>query len=143
MNIFFDCDYTIIAMNGNLRPGVRELFQRLKDDGHTLYVWSGAGIRWREVRQHGLEPYITDCFHKPLYDYHRRMKDMGVTIVPDMVIDDYPDIVSALGGIRVKPYVYERKSDREMEQVYHIISAFSANGHSNDTTQEPIPQDPV
>ena len=142
MNIFFDCDYTIITSDGRLRPGVRELFHRLKDDGHILYIWSGAGIRWYEVRKHGLEPYITDCFHKPLYDYRRRMKGMGVTIVPDMVIDDYPDIVSALGGIRVKPYVYERKSDREMEQVYHIISALSANGHSSDTSQELIPKDP-
>ena len=143
MNIFFDCDYTIITWDGKLRPGVKELFQRLKDDGHTLYIWSGAGIRWYEVRRHGLEPYITDCFHKPLFDYHRRMKDMGVPIVPDMVIDDYPDIVSALGGIRVKPYVYERKTDTEMERVYHIISAFSANGHSVDTSQDLIPEDPV
>ena len=143
MNIFFDCDYTIIDMNGNLRPGVKELFQRLKDDGHILYVWSGAGIRWHEVRRHGLEPYVTDCFHKPLYDYPSRMKDLGVTIVPDMVIDDYPDIVSALGGIRVKPYLYERMSDTEMERVYHIISAFSANGSSPDTPKEIISKDPV
>ena len=71
------------------------------------------------------------------------MKDLGVPLVPDMVIDDYPDIVSALGGIRVKPYVYERKSDTEMERVYHIISAFSANGHSPDTSQELIHEDPV
>lgn len=141
MNIFFDCDYTIIAMNGNLRPGVRELFQRLKDDGHTLYIWSGMGIRWHEVRKHGLEPYITDCFHKPLFDYQRRMKGMGVTVAPDMVIDDYPDIVSALGGIRVKAYLYEKDSDTEMEKIYPIISAFIArNGHSSDTSSFEIPQ---
>jgi hypothetical protein len=143
MNIFFDCDYTIITWDGRLRPGVKELFQHLKDDGHTLYIWSGAGIRWYEVRKHGLEPYITDCFHKPLYDYHRRMKGMGVPLVPDMVIDDYPDIVSALGGIRVKPYVYEKKSDTEMERVYHIISAFGANGYSPDTSQSLAFTDPV
>ena len=142
MNIFFDCDYTIIDMSGGLRPGVRELFQRLKDDGHTLYVWSGMGIRWHEVRKHGLEPYVTDCFHKPLYDYQRRMKGMGVTLAPDLVIDDYPDIVSALGGIRVKPYVYERKSDTEMERVYHIISALSANGRFHHTSDGPPPPDP-
>lgn len=68
---------------------------------------------------------------------------MGVEIVPDMVIDDYPDIVSALGGIRVKPYVYERKADMEMEKVYHIISAFSANCHSPETSREFIHKDPV
>ena len=130
MNIFFDCDYTIITWDGKLRPGVTEIFRRLTEDGHIIYVWSGAGIRWYEVRTHGLERYVTDCFHKPLYDYHRRMKDLGVTIMPDMVIDDYPDIVNALGGVRVKPYVYERKSDTEMDRVYQIITAFDAKGYS-------------
>lgn len=131
MNIFFDCDYTIIALNGTLRPGVRELFQRLKHDGHTLYVWSGEGIRWHEVRRHSLDPYVTDCFPKPLFDYQRRMKDLGVTIAPDIVIDDYPDIVTALGGIRVKPYVHENSSDTEMQRLYPIISALiSRNGYS-------------
>ena len=141
MNIFFDCDYTIITWDGRLRPGVKELFQSLKDDGHTLYIWSGAGIRWYEVRQHGLEPYVKDCFHKPLYDYHRRMKNMGVPLVPDMVIDDYPDIVNAMGGIRVKPYVYEKKSDTEMERVYQIICAFSAIDYPPDTSLGFIPTD--
>jgi phosphoglycolate phosphatase-like HAD superfamily hydrolase len=136
MNIFFDCDYTIIDMSGGLRPGVRELFQRLKDDGHTLYVWSGMGIRWHEVRKHGLEPYITDCFHKPLYDYQRRMKGMGVTVAPDLVIDDYPDIVTALGGIRVKAYLYANNSDREMEKLHPIISALGANGNTPNSFQD-------
>ena len=137
MNIFFDCDYTIISCDQKLRPGVRELFQRLKDDGHTLYIWSGVGIRWREVRMHGLEPFITDCFHKPLFDYQRRMWGMGVTVAPDLVIDDYPDIVSALGGVRVKPYVYEKLSDVEMERLYPIISALGTNVHSQDNHHQP------
>ena len=123
MNIFFDCDYTIIAMNGGLRPGVRELFQRLKDDGHTIYVWSGMGIRWREVRKHGLDDLVTDCFHKPIFDYRNRMKTLGVTVEPDLVIDDYPDIVASLGGVRVKAYLYENPADREMERLYHLITA--------------------
>jgi hypothetical protein len=142
LNIFFDCDYTIITWDGKLRPGVTQLFQRLKDDGHTIYVWSGAGIRWYDVRKHGLLPYVTDCFHKPLYDYKKRMVGMGVTTTPDLVIDDYPDIVSALGGIRVKPYVFERRTDTEMERVYHIISALNANGRSHDTSDGHPPSDP-
>ena len=122
MNIFFDCDYTIIAMNGGLRPGVRDLFQRLTDDGHTLYVWSGMGIRWREVRKHKLDDLVTDCFHKPIFDYRNRMKTLGVTVEPDLVIDDYPDIVATLGGVRVKAYLYENQADREMERIYPIIT---------------------
>lgn len=128
MNIFFDCDYTLIAWDGKLRPGVWRLFQRLKDDGHTIYVWSGAGIRWYDIRRHGLEVFVTDCFHKPLFDYERRLVEFGVSPRPDLIIDDYPDIVSALGGIRVKPYVYENRKDTEMERVYHILTAMGANG---------------
>ena len=48
------------------------------------------------------------------------------------------DIVTALGGIRVKAYLYERSSDREMERIYPIISALVArNGHSPDSSQDP------
>ena len=143
MNIFFDCDYTIIAMNGGLRPGVRDIFRRLKEDGHTLYVWSGMGIRWLEVRRHGLEPYVTDCFHKPLSDYRARMYGMGVTVAPDLVIDDYPDIVTALGGVRVKAYLYEKSSDREMERLYPIITALGANAHSAEAASPGDPQSPA
>ena len=143
LNIFIDVDYTLIAANGSLRPNARELFLRLREAGHRPWVWSGMGIRWYEVRKHGLEPYVTDCFHKPLFDYQRRMKSLGITAVPDMVIDDYPDIVTALGGIRVKAYLYERNSDTEMERIYPIISAFSANGNSSEIPQPPLPQDPV
>ena len=129
MNIFFDCDYTLIAWDGSLRPGVWELFKALKDDGHTLYVWSGVGIRWYEVRKHGLEQFVTDCFHKPISDFKRRMKAAGLDPWPDLIIDDYPEIVSALGGVRVKPYVYERKTDREMSKLYHVLSSLCANGN--------------
>ncbi len=138
VNIFFDCDYTIISWNGRLRPGVREVFDRLKGDGHTIYVWSGAGIRWHEVRLHGLAPYVTECFHKPLYNYRERMEGMGVNPQPDFVVDDYPDIVKALGGIRVRPYVYERLSDTDMETVYQIVTSLSGNGVTPYGPQTPL-----
>ena len=137
MNIFFDCDYTLIAWDGRLRPGVRELFKALKDDGHTLYVWSGVGIRWYEVRKHGLEQYVTDCFHKPISDFKRRMTAAGLSPWPDLIIDDYPEIVSTLGGVRVKPYVYERPNDREMYKLYHVISTLCATGSRPDAIAEP------
>ncbi|MBF8266741.1 MAG: hypothetical protein HW388_249 [Dehalococcoidia bacterium] len=129
MNIFIDCDYTILAWNGRLRPGVKELFQRLTGDGHALYVWSGTGIRWGEVKMHGLESYVTGCFHKPLFDYQSRLEGMGITPRPDLVVDDYLDIVKALGGIKVRPYVQEDATDSEMKKVYQILSSLSPNGH--------------
>jgi predicted HAD superfamily phosphohydrolase YqeG len=142
MNVFFDCDYTIIAWNGKLRPGVRETFQRLKEDGHTVFVWSGMGIRWGEVRSNGLESYVTACFHKPLYNFRSRLEGMGVTPVPDVIVDDYLEIVQALGGIRVRPYVYEDAADSEMEKVYQILSSFSMDGHHNGSYAEPLSPEP-
>ena len=121
MNVFFDCDYTLITRDGELRPGVFETFRRLKEEGHSLYVWSGMGIRWFEVRKHNLEQFVTDCFHKPLSDYVRRLKSLGVPFMPDIIIDDYLDIVRVFGGIRVTQYVYSDPSDREMEAIYQII----------------------
>ena len=131
MKVFFDCDYTILAWNGSLRPGVRETFQRLKEDGHAIYVWSGVGIRWGDVKRHNLDSYVTSCFHKPLYNYQSRLEGMGVSPIPDVVVDDYLDIVQSLGGIRVKPYVYENAADSEMEKIYQILSSLSVNGHNN------------
>ena len=121
MNVFFDCDYTLITRDGELRPGVFETFRRLKEEGHSLYVWSGMGIRWFEVRKHNLEQFVTDCFHKPLSDYVSRLKSLGVPFMPDIIIDDYLDIVRVFGGIRVTQYVYSDPSDREMEAIYQII----------------------
>ena len=71
------------------------------------------------------------------------MYGMGVTVAPDLVIDDYPDIVTALGGVRVKAYLYEKSSDREMERLYPIITALGANAHSAEAASPGDPQSPA
>ncbi|MEE9198503.1 MAG: hypothetical protein V3U26_01760, partial [Dehalococcoidia bacterium] len=65
MNVFFDVDDTLVSFDGSLRPHVREVFQRLVKDGHSIYVWSGVGVRWEVVDRHGLRPFVTDCLLKP------------------------------------------------------------------------------
>lgn len=132
MNIFFDMDYTLLGVDGTLRPNAREVMQRLKEDGHTLYVWSGVGIRWAEVREHQLESLISDCFLKPLDDYVEATAQQNLPVMPDLVIDDYPEVPAALGGIWVRPYLFHTTSDNEMERVYTIITEFARNGHSVD-----------
>lgn len=133
MNIFFDVDYTLVGgMDGSLRPGVREVFQRLKKDGHHIYVWSGVGPRWHEVRRHQLESLVIDCFTKPITDYYQQMKAMNLPVEPDLVVDDFPQVAQALGGISVAPYTFENANDREMERVYQTISSYAQNGHSDD-----------
>ncbi|MBI2935709.1 MAG: HAD family hydrolase [Chloroflexi bacterium] len=141
MHIFFDVDYTILAGNGALRPLVKETFAQLKADGFSLYIWSGVGIRWREVREHCLEPYILGCYEKPLQDYERMVQLMlerrELPVAPDLIIDDYPEIVSRLGGVVVRPYYLVNENDREMERVYKIITEWVRSGHSTDPAYRP------
>ena len=132
MNIFFDMDYTLLGLDNSLRPNTREVMQRLKDDGHTLYVWSGVGIRWPEVKQHKLEPFITDCFVKPLKNFVEELERANLPVKPDLVIDDYPEVPTALGGIWVRPYFFNTVADNEMERVYTIIQDYARDGYSND-----------
>ena len=46
MKIFFDVDYTILGLDDSLRPGTMETLQKIKDDGHEIYIWSGMGCNY-------------------------------------------------------------------------------------------------
>src|SRR5687767_3537237 len=118
MNVFFDVDYTLIAEDGSLRPLVKETFEKIKQDGHKIYIWSGVGIRWEVVRRHDLKPYIETCYLKPLSDYRETLIELGVDIVPDFCIDDHSGVVLAFGGVVVKPYYTKNLADDEMNRVY-------------------------
>ena len=134
MNIFFDVDYTLIAAADNsLRPGTRETFQKLIYDGHKIYIWSGLGPRWEIVKLHKLERFASGVFGKPTFRYMERLQELGVPIVPDFVIDDYPEIVSTFGGIWIKPYYESLLEDDQMTKVYKIISEYSLRGSSTDS----------
>ena len=132
MNIFFDVDYTILGMDGSLRPGTVETFQRLVDDGHRIYIWSGMGQRWEVVRKHKLESLASGVYEKPLNNFVERLPEMGINMLPDLVVDDYPEVVVAFGGIWVPPYFFKSKADEQMEQIYKIITEYARNGHSDD-----------
>ncbi|MBI4498294.1 MAG: hypothetical protein HY689_10380 [Chloroflexi bacterium] len=123
MNIFFDVDYTIIGYAGDLRPFVREVFEQIKADGHTIYLWSGTGIRTEVVEQHKLHHLVSGCYLKPRWDYHNALPRLGVPMVPDFVVDDHYGIVQAFGGVCVQRYdgaPYDR-DDQEMKRVYQIF----------------------
>lgn len=127
MNIFFDVDETILAYDGTLRPLVREIFEQLQRDGHTLYVWSGA--RSAEtvaevVSDYGLQEYVTGCFRKPLFDPKQAWLQTGIAVQPDFVVDDYPGIVEAFGGVLIKPFPM-RMPDDDMRRVYDAIRTHS------------------
>jgi hypothetical protein len=128
VNIFFDVDGTIIgSYDGKLRPLVRETFEQLRSDGHTVYIWSGVGLRWLEIDQHQLRPLIETCFRKPIFNHHARLTELEVTVFPDFVIDDHAEVVHAFGGVTIYPFDFYDARDREMERVYRAISEHRAS----------------
>ena len=137
LNIFFDMDYTILAVDGSLRPGTREVFAQLVADGHRLFVWSGVGIRTSDVRRHSLEEYVDGVFKKPIQDFESGLVAFGVTPRPDFVIDDCPQIVDAFGGVLVRPYFFRAPEDNEMELVYRVVTDYALNGHSESIAFRP------
>jgi len=124
MNIFFDVDNTIITWDVKLRPGVEEIFTRLREDGHTIYLWSGMGPRWEVVKRFDLHEHVTDCHWKPLHDHHERLEELGVPMVPDYTVDDHPDIINAFGGTHIQAPGPFLERDTEMLRVLDEIRAF-------------------
>ena len=132
MNIFFDVDYTILGLDNTLRPDTHETFTKLVDDQHKVHIWSGVGLRWEVVRQHKLEHLISGVYEKPTEKFHDRLEELGVPLVPDFVIDDYPEIVAAFGGVWVPPYFFKKATDDQMQRIYNIITDYVRDGHSED-----------
>jgi hypothetical protein len=125
MNVFFDMDYTILGgMDGSLRPGTVEVFEELVGLGHDLYIWSGVGIRWAEVRRAGLESFIKGVYRKPLSAFSESLDRFGIPVVPDFVIDDYPEIVRHFGGYCIKEYVTRSSDDEEMYKVRAQLDSY-------------------
>jgi hypothetical protein len=132
MNIFFDVDYTILGLDDSLRPGTRETFRKLKEDGHQVYIWSGVGLRWEVVRKHDLEGLVSGVYEKPTHHYQERLSELGVDVCPEFVVDDYPEVASAFGGVWVPPYFFKRNGDQQMERIYGIIAEYVHTGDSQD-----------
>ena len=140
MNIFFDVDSTWLGYDYSLRPGTHELMQRLLADGHIIYIWSGMGIRWTEVRHHKLDPYVTDCFVKPITDYVEKTAET-LPFWPDLVVDDMPEVAAALGGFWVHPYLNRKTPDNELDILYGLITEVATTGSTDNERYSPRPND--
>ncbi len=127
LNIFFDVDHTIIGYAGDLRPGVREMFSWLQEQGHTVYIWSGMGVRWDVIDRHQLRPFVAGCYAKPLTDHHQQLVTLGVPVVPDFCVDDHQEIIDAFGGVRVRAYDFPNDRDSEFQRLYGIITEHTAS----------------
>jgi len=131
VNIFFDVDYTILSADGALRNNTREVFGRLIHDGHRIHIWSGEGRREAVVTAHGLTPYVSGIFAKPLTDYPAGLRRFGVDPVPDFIIDDYPQIVAFFGGFHIRDFYSANDYDDEMETVYRVVQELVETGASS------------
>ncbi len=124
LNVFFDVDYTLIMADGRLRNHTEEVFSRLKQAGHAIYIWSGVGIRRFDMRLHGLDGYVDDYFVKPLYRYRERLDEMDVHVMPDYVIDDHSQVVAAFDhGYHIPDIA--RRDDRELLYILEEIEALA------------------
>ena len=118
LNVFFDVDDTLILWNGKLRNHTRHVFERLRAAGHSIYIWSGVGIRRWDMRRHDLDHLVEDYFIKPLDRHHERLEGLGVPFTPDFVIDDYREVVDAFGGYHVSD-----TPDPDDDQLLDVLEA--------------------
>ena len=132
MKIFFDVDYTILGLDDSLRPGTKENLEKLISDNHEVYIWSGMGERWEVVEKYELGPLVSGVYEKPTHHFHERLEELKVPFEPEFVIDDYPEVVAAFGGVWVPPYFFKRNFDEEMDRVYKIVCDFNKTGTSED-----------
>ena len=138
LNVFFDVDNTLLMWDGSLRNHTRDVFQRILDQGHLIYIWSGVGIRRWEMEVNKLDHYVTDYFIKPLYDHRARLPKLGVTVEPDFVIDDHRSVVEVFGGYHIPDIA--TPDDEELLRVAEAIEA-RARGEPDGESPRLLPSD--
>jgi hypothetical protein len=120
-NIYFDVDHTLVYVDQHknvLRPGARQAMARLKEAGHSVYVWSAGGKEYveRMVVLHELAEWVDGCYDK----------SPRVDPSPDLIIDDDWYLVEKYGGYLVSQY----KTINELDREFHaIIEALTGLGH--------------
>lgn len=125
VRVGFDVDDTLIDFDRRLRPFAVEVFEDLHRRGFDVFVWSGVGARWEIVDVHGLRPFISGCYRKPVSRHHERLAEHGVPFVPDFVVDDDLEVVDAFGGFCIPPPEFDLLLDRHLCDAYAaILDAF-------------------
>ena len=139
LNIYFDCDYTILAMDGSLRPRTREVFSNLIEDEHKVFIWSGVGLRTKDMERLNLMDLISGIFVKPIAEFEDGLDRFSVSPRPDFVIDDHREIVEFFGGVHIEPYYFRASEDGQMDDLYQCIADFSQTGNSTHRGFKPPP----
>jgi long-chain acyl-CoA synthetase len=115
----FDVDGTLIdSLIGNsLRPGARELLERLHTLGCTIALWSAGGAEYAEQRalEHGIAELVDWCGDKEGRDEHGRYRTDFLLDTLDGVVfvDDRPeDMPLHADVVAVSPYLAHHPHDR-------------------------------
>jgi phosphoglycolate phosphatase-like HAD superfamily hydrolase len=116
MNVFFDVLDTLLTEEDAPRPHAREVFLRLKEAGHEVYLWSSAGAGYAAVAAEvlGVSDLVGGYFGK------RQEPDVGV----DFVVDDDASVVGSYGGYLVEPF----GGDPHDEELLGVPETVDASG---------------
>ena len=106
MNVFFDVQGTLVC--GSIpRPHVREVFAKLAEAGHDVYLWSSAraGYASSAAALLGVEDVVFGCYSK-----------FAPPVTVDYAVDDHPDVVDLYGGYAIATFGGDPE-DRELWKV--------------------------
>ena len=135
MHIVFDMDNTLSdGMGKGLRPGIVELLDKLKGDGHRLSVWTSS-TRERAVtvlNDLGLRKYFNNFVFREDYDPENLglLKDIR-RVDGDCLVDDDPKHVNFAKAVGKKAFLLKSyrggltTTHREMDELYRFIQRAS------------------
>ena len=85
MKIAWDCDGTLTSLKDDTpRYDVIQLFKILESFGHEMYIWSGSGVSYAEMRRNNL-------------GLQAKVVEKG-SFVPDIAVDDMD---ASLGKVNI------------------------------------------
>lgn len=120
MHIYFDLDHTLVDAAGvTVRAGIRELLEELKDQGHTLSIWTASTEdRASDIlEQLALKSYFTHFVFRDDYDPNSEGFPKDIRYLDgDLLIDDNPshiEYAQSIGkrGILIPAYITEYQDD--------------------------------
>ncbi len=116
MNVFFDVLDTLLTEEDLPRPHAREVFLRLREMGHEVYLWSSGGGVYAAAAAEvlGVADLISGCFGK------RHSPE----VAGDFAVDDDASVVASYGGYRVEPF----GGDLWDEELLRVAEAVEASG---------------
>lgn len=135
MKIYFDVDFTLRGVDGSPRPNIRAVFERLVEEGHQVYLWSGMSDPRHIIEDFELGGLVSGCFRKPIEDHHYELERLNIP-TPDFCVDDNQEIIDVFGGYTLPPYLYTDLPDDHMWRAYHAFSQHVARAQKNGDLSE-------